>query len=74
MEERGERKREEEEEEEERFGREEQLSEDRVRIRNIQSSAKALFTSHANLKYFFFHLSHQIFQRMHGALNVGKKR
>jgi hypothetical protein len=58
MEERGERKREEEEEEEERFGREEQLSEDRV----------------ANLKYFFFHLSHQIFQRMHGALNVGKKR
>jgi hypothetical protein len=39
MEERGERKREEEEEEEQRFGREEQLSEDRVRIRNIQSSA-----------------------------------
>jgi hypothetical protein len=42
MEERGERKREEE-EEEERFGREEQLSEDRVRIRNIQSSANIHF-------------------------------
>jgi hypothetical protein len=26
-----------------------------------------------NLKYFFFHPSHQIFRRMHGALNVGKK-
>jgi hypothetical protein len=26
-----------------------------------------------NLKYFFFHLSHQIFRHMHRALNVGKK-
>jgi hypothetical protein len=33
----------------------------------------ALFTWHANPKYFLFHLSHQIFKRMHGALNVGKK-
>jgi hypothetical protein len=28
---------------------------------------------HPNTKYFLFHLSHQIFRRMHGALNVGKK-
>jgi hypothetical protein len=28
---------------------------------------------HLNPKYFLFHPSHQIFQRMHGALNVGKK-
>jgi hypothetical protein len=34
---------------------------------------KALFTSHPNPKYFLFHPSHQIFRRMHGALNVGKK-
>jgi hypothetical protein len=33
----------------------------------------AAFTSHPNLKYFFFHPSHQIFRRMHGVLNVGKK-
>jgi hypothetical protein len=26
-----------------------------------------------NPKYFLFHPSHQIFRRMHGALNVGKK-
>jgi hypothetical protein len=35
--------------------------------------AEALFTSHPNPKYFLFHPSHQIFRRMHGALNVGKK-
>jgi hypothetical protein len=35
--------------------------------------AEALFTFHANPKYFLFHPSHRIFQRMHGALNVGKK-
>jgi hypothetical protein len=34
---------------------------------------KALFSWHANPKYFFFHPSHQIFRYMHGALNVGKK-
>jgi hypothetical protein len=34
---------------------------------------KALFISHPNPKYFLFHLSHQIFRRMYGALNVGKK-
>jgi hypothetical protein len=28
---------------------------------------------HPNPKYFLFHPSHQIFQRMHGAFNVGKK-
>jgi hypothetical protein len=33
----------------------------------------ALFTSHANPKYFLFHPSHRIFRRIHGALNVGKK-
>jgi hypothetical protein len=33
----------------------------------------AAFTSHPNPKYFFFHPLHQIFRRMHGALNVGKK-
>jgi hypothetical protein len=26
-----------------------------------------------NPKYFLLHTSHQIFRRMHGALNVGKK-
>jgi hypothetical protein len=35
--------------------------------------SKALFTSHPNPKYFLFHPSHQIFRRMHEALNVGKK-
>jgi hypothetical protein len=33
----------------------------------------ALFISHPNPKYFLFHPSRQIFRRMHGALNVGKK-
>jgi hypothetical protein len=28
---------------------------------------------HPNPKYFLFHPSHQIFRRMYGALNVGKK-
>jgi hypothetical protein len=27
----------------------------------------------SNPKYFLLHTSHQIFRRMHGALNVGKK-
>jgi mTERF domain-containing protein len=34
---------------------------------------EALFTFHANPKYFLFHPSHRIFRRMHGALNVVKK-
>jgi hypothetical protein len=38
-----------------------------------QCQSKALFTSHANLKYFLFHPSHRIFRRIHGALNIGKK-
>jgi hypothetical protein len=33
----------------------------------------ALFTSPPNPKYFLFHPLHQIFRRMHGTLNVGKK-
>jgi hypothetical protein len=37
------------------------------------NSTKGPFTSHANPKYFLFHPSHQIFKRMYGALNVGKK-
>jgi hypothetical protein len=37
------------------------------------SSATALFSCHANPKYFLFHPSHRIFKRMHGVLNVGKK-
>jgi hypothetical protein len=28
---------------------------------------------HPNPKYFLFHLLHQIFRRMHGVLNIGKK-
>jgi hypothetical protein len=32
-----------------------------------------LFTSPPNPKYFLLHPSHQIFRRMHEALNVGKK-
>jgi hypothetical protein len=31
-----------------------------------------MFSRRANPKYFLFHLSHRIFRRMHGALNVGK--
>jgi hypothetical protein len=34
---------------------------------------RAVFTSHTNPKYFLFHPSHQIFERMHGALNIDKK-
>jgi hypothetical protein len=34
---------------------------------------EALFTWHANPKYFLFYPSHRIFKRIHGALNVGKK-
>jgi hypothetical protein len=36
-------------------------------------NSSALFSCHANPKYFLFYLSHRIFKRMHGALNVGKK-
>jgi hypothetical protein len=39
----------------------------------IAKRSQALFTSHPNPKYFLFHPSHQIFRRMHEALNVGKK-
>jgi len=39
----------------------------------LLSRIQALFTFHPNPKYFLFHPSHQIFRRMHGALNVGKK-
>jgi hypothetical protein len=35
-------------------------------------AAKAFLTFHPNPKYFFY-LSHQIFQFIYGALNVGKK-
>jgi hypothetical protein len=38
-----------------------------------QNFMMALFTFHPNPKYFLFHPSHQIFRRMHGTLNVGKK-
>jgi hypothetical protein len=31
------------------------------------------FTFPSNPKYFLLHISHQIFRRMHEALNVGKK-
>jgi hypothetical protein len=34
---------------------------------------EASFTSPPNPKYFLLHTSHQIFRRMHGALNVDKK-
>jgi hypothetical protein len=37
------------------------------------SSPLAAFTSPPNPKYFLLHTSHQIFWRMHKALNVGKK-
>jgi hypothetical protein len=37
------------------------------------NSIQAPFTSHVNLNYFLFHLSHQIFKRIHGVLNMGKK-
>jgi hypothetical protein len=37
------------------------------------SEFKAWFTSHLNPKYLLFHSLHQIFRRMHEALNVGKK-
>jgi hypothetical protein len=53
-----------------------QLGERCIVICEQQVRAKttwAVFTSHANPKYFLFHPSHQIFGRMHGALNVGKK-
>jgi hypothetical protein len=39
----------------------------------LRTTAEALFTSPPNPKYFLFHPSHQIFRRMHEALNVGKK-
>jgi hypothetical protein len=37
------------------------------------SQIQGAFTSHANPKYFLFHPLHQIFERMHVVLNVGKK-
>jgi hypothetical protein len=37
------------------------------------SRNRAVFTWRANQKYFLFHSSHQIFERMYEALNVGKK-
>jgi hypothetical protein len=40
---------------------------------SIQNVYEAVFTSHANPKYFLFHPSYRIFGRMHGVLNVGKK-
>jgi hypothetical protein len=48
-------------------------------VNHLQSQTKSLalveavFTSHANPKYFIFHPSHQIFRRIHEVLNVGKK-
>jgi hypothetical protein len=40
----------------------------------VRELVKLCSLSHSNLKYFLFlHLSHQIFRRMHEALNVGKK-
>jgi hypothetical protein len=44
-----------------------------VRFLSSSCSLEAVFTCHANPKYFFFHSSHRIFERMHEALNVGKK-
>jgi hypothetical protein len=38
-----------------------------------QQMTEGVFTWHANPKYFLFHLSHRIFERMHGVLNIGKK-
>jgi hypothetical protein len=47
----------------------------RVVVVNIECphSHKPCSLSRPNPKYFLFHPSHQIFRRMHGALNVGKK-
>jgi hypothetical protein len=42
-------------------------------VLTVQLNYQALFTSYTNSKYFLLHPSHQIFKRMHGALNVGKK-
>jgi hypothetical protein len=50
-----------------------QQSRNSEETRNRTILTMALFTSHANPKYFFFHPSHQIFRRMHGVLNIGKK-
>jgi hypothetical protein len=36
--------------------------------------SQAFFTFHPIPKYFLLHLSHQIFWRMHGVLNIGKKK
>jgi hypothetical protein len=38
-----------------------------------ENIVEALFTSPPNPKYFLFHSLHQIFRRMHGALNIDKK-
>jgi hypothetical protein len=42
-------------------------------ISEFKFFVQAVFTWHANPKYFLFHPSHRIFRRMHKALNVGKK-
>jgi hypothetical protein len=42
-------------------------------LRKVQCPLQAVFTSHANPKYFLFHPSHRIFRRMHETLNIGKK-
>jgi hypothetical protein len=34
---------------------------------------EAIFTSHANPKYFLFHPLYQIFGYIYGVLNIGKK-
>jgi hypothetical protein len=39
----------------------------------FNNAIMALFSCHANPKYFLFHPSHRIFRRMHGVLNIGKK-
>jgi hypothetical protein len=36
-------------------------------------ACQGVITFHVNPKYFLFHLSHRIFKRMYGVLNVGKK-
>jgi hypothetical protein len=45
----------------------------KVLVENDPKGIEAVFTWHANPKYFLFHPSHQIFEHMHGTLNVGKK-
>jgi hypothetical protein len=42
--------------------------------KNEVFTARPRSLPHPNLKYFLLHPSYQIFRRMHGTLNVGKKR